>query len=179
VAFGFIATSWNHEAKLQSVQLIPGSGAAQVAPTSDVTVIHDLERLPHYLVDLIRHLELYFQEGQPLPEIPWQHLDLDRASEFQKGVYQAICKIPHGQTRTYAWVAIRMGKPQATRAVGQALKKNPFPVLIPCHRVIGAAGDLVGFMGKSEADSEEISLKSFLIQAEYQYRNPIFSFLKA
>lgn len=54
-------------------------------------------------------------------------------------------KIPAGQVRSYAWVAKKIGKPEAVRAVGQAVKKNPYPVVVPCHRVIRADGSIGGF----------------------------------
>lgn len=54
-------------------------------------------------------------------------------------------KIPAGQTRSYAWVAKKIGHPKAARAVGQAVKKNPFPIVVPCHRVIASDGSIGGF----------------------------------
>lgn len=67
------------------------------------------------------------------------------ATPFQKDVYAATRKIPYGETRSYGWVAEQIGKPNASRAVGQALNKNPLPLYIPCHRVIGKNHKLVGF----------------------------------
>lgn len=66
-------------------------------------------------------------------------------TEFQKKVYAAVKTIPKGQTRTYKWVAAKIGKPSAARAVGQALKRNPFIGIVPCHRVICSDGNLGGF----------------------------------
>jgi methylated-DNA-[protein]-cysteine S-methyltransferase len=74
-------------------------------------------------------------------------LDLSEASPFQKKVWQVDRSIPYGETRTYAWVANQLGMPKAARAVGQALAKNPLPIIIPCHRVICSSGDLGGFSG--------------------------------
>ena len=67
-------------------------------------------------------------------------LDNNNLTSFQKKVYTVVKRIPRGQTRTYAWAAKRVGKPGASRAVGQALKKNPFPLIVPCHRVTHASG---------------------------------------
>jgi O-6-methylguanine DNA methyltransferase len=64
---------------------------------------------------------------------------------FQGKVYKAVLEIPHGETRSYKWVAKEIGRPLAVRAVGQALKKNPFIGVIPCHRVISSDGSLGGF----------------------------------
>jgi methylated-DNA-[protein]-cysteine S-methyltransferase len=68
-----------------------------------------------------------------------------KATPFQKGVWEMVKTIPYGQTRTYKWVAEKIGNPEAFRAVGQALKKNPLPGIIPCHRVIRSDGKLGGF----------------------------------
>ena len=68
-------------------------------------------------------------------------------TEFEKKVYKAVLKIPIGETRTYKWVAKAIGHPRASRAIGQALKKNPFPLIIPCHRVIKSSGDVGNYSG--------------------------------
>ena len=72
-------------------------------------------------------------------------LDFSGATEFQRQVWQAAQQIPHGETRSYGWIAKQIGKPQAARAVGQALGKNPFLIVVPCHRVIAGDGTLGGF----------------------------------
>ena len=74
-------------------------------------------------------------------------LDLDGYTDFQKSVWNVTKSIPYGQLRNYGWVASQMGNPKAVRAVGQALGKNPIPIIIPCHRVIGSDGSLHGFTG--------------------------------
>jgi methylated-DNA-[protein]-cysteine S-methyltransferase len=72
-------------------------------------------------------------------------LDLRGTTPFQRKVWRATCKIPYGQVRTYAWIADKLGDPNSARAVGNALGKNPIPIFIPCHRVVGAHGGLGGF----------------------------------
>lgn len=64
---------------------------------------------------------------------------------FAKKVYQVILSIPLGEARTYKWVAKKAGRPKAYRAVGQILKNNPYPLIIPCHRVIECSGKLGGY----------------------------------
>lgn len=86
-------------------------------------------------------------------------LDLADTSLFRRAVWEATRAIPYGQTRSYGEVARRIGKPGASRAVGQALAKNPLPIVVPCHRVIGKDGDLTGFEGGLE-------LKKSLLQIE-------------
>lgn len=76
--------------------------------------------------------------------------DLKLAPEgtaFQRGVWKALAKIPYGATRSYADIARAIGNPNAMRAVGLANGRNPIPIIVPCHRVIGANGALTGFGG--------------------------------
>ena len=72
-------------------------------------------------------------------------LDMGAVSDFQRAVYAIGRAIPPGQTLTYGEVARRLGDPTASRAVGEAMGKNPFPIIMPCHRVQGADGKLGGF----------------------------------
>jgi len=73
---------------------------------------------------------------------------LDAAgTDFQKKVWQALLKIPFGETRTYAQIARQVGNPRASRAVGAAIGRNPLSIIAPCHRVIGSNGALTGFAG--------------------------------
>ncbi len=80
------------------------------------------------------------------------------ATEFQRDVWDALVAIPYGQVRTYGDVAAAVGRPRATRAVGNANHVNPWPVLVPCHRVVGAAG-LGGYGGG-------VDVKTFLLDLE-------------
>lgn len=66
---------------------------------------------------------------------------------FQEKVWGELLKIPYGETRTYGEIAVAIGKPKASRAVGMACHRNPIGILIPCHRVIGSGGKLTGFGG--------------------------------
>ncbi len=75
-------------------------------------------------------------------------IEVARATPFQKKVWTALCKIPKGQTLTYAELAQRIGKPKAVRAVGNAVGKNPFAPAVPCHRVVRSDGMLGGYSGK-------------------------------
>ena len=72
-------------------------------------------------------------------------LDLSNLTPFQRKVLEVVKIIPYGETRNYKWVAERIGNPKAARAVGQALKRNPYPVIIPCYRVIRSNGKLGGY----------------------------------
>ena len=82
-----------------------------------------------------------------------------KAPPFQKQVWHMLATIPYGQTISYAQLAQRVGKPTAMRAVGAANGRNPLPIVLPCHRVIGADGSLTGFGGG-------LPTKQFLLQLE-------------
>lgn len=71
-------------------------------------------------------------------------------TEFQKKVWKALTQIPYGETRTYKEIAVQVGNPKAYRAVGNANNKNPLAIVVPCHRVVGAKGNLVGYAGGLE-----------------------------
>lgn len=72
-------------------------------------------------------------------------LDLDRIGEFERRVYEVARFIPCGDTRTYGEIARAIGEPEAARSVGQALGRNPIPIIVPCHRVVAAGGKTGGF----------------------------------
>jgi methylated-DNA-[protein]-cysteine S-methyltransferase len=80
-------------------------------------------------------------------------------TDFQRRVWQTLATIPYGQTISYAELASRVGKPSASRAVGAANGRNPLPIVLPCHRVIGANGALTGFGGG-------LPTKRFLLELE-------------
>ena len=70
-----------------------------------------------------------------------------QGTDFQKRVWEELCRIPYGETRTYGQIAACVGNPKASRAVGMANHNNPIMILIPCHRVIGSSGKLTGYAG--------------------------------
>jgi AraC family transcriptional regulator of adaptative response/methylated-DNA-[protein]-cysteine methyltransferase len=91
---------------------------------------------------------------------PKHSLPLDiRATAFQRKVWEELCRIPRGETRTYAEVARRIGRPRAARAVGRACATNPVAIVVPCHRVIGASGELTGY-------AYGVSVKRSLLERE-------------
>lgn len=86
-------------------------------------------------------------------------LDIRYYTAFQRAVWKAAAEIPYGETRSYAWIALRIKRPRAARAVGSALGANPVPIMVPCHRVISSAGTLGGFSGGLELKRELIDLE--------------------
>ena len=84
-------------------------------------------------------------DGQPQK---WEGpLDLSAGTPFQQSVWQALLRIPSGQSQTYGDLAKQLDRPQAVRAVGAAVGRNPVSIIVPCHRVLGAGGQLTGYAG--------------------------------
>ena len=83
----------------------------------------------------------------------------NKSTQFQKDVWEAIDKIPFGETRTYKELAISIGRPKAYRAVANACGKNPNPVSTPCHRVISSDGTIGGYSGKGGIKKKKALLK--------------------
>ena len=87
-------------------------------------------------------------------------LDLSDSTPFQRRVWKATREIPYGQVRSYKWVADKIGRPLACRAVGHALADNPLPVIIPCHRVIRSDGKPGGFGGRAGNVQTKVTMLS-------------------
>ena len=83
-----------------------------------------------------------------------------RGTEFQQSVWSALLEIPYGQTTTYSAIAEKISRPAAVRAVGAANGANPIPIIIPCHRVIGANGSLTGFGGGLDVKRQLLALEA-------------------
>jgi methylated-DNA-[protein]-cysteine S-methyltransferase len=104
---------------------------------------------------VLRQLAEYFAGSR-------QVFDLELApkgTEFQKRVWQELRKIPFGRTASYGEIAARIGNGKASRAVGMANSKNPIPIIVPCHRVIGKDGSLTGFGGGLEVKKQLLELE--------------------
>jgi O-6-methylguanine DNA methyltransferase len=93
------------------------------------------------------------------PPAVYPDVDIDGISEFSRIVLELTMKIPWGETRNYGWIAVKMGKPNAARAVGRALSRNPVPLVIPCHRVINGNGSLGGFGRGTEWKKRLLSIE--------------------
>ena len=91
-----------------------------------------------------------------------------KLTEFEWKVLKATLKIPLGQTRSYRWVAKAIGSPQAVRAVGQALKKNPYPLIIPCHRVIRSDGTPGGYAGRYSSKKGQLLAQEKKIARQFK-----------
>jgi methylated-DNA-[protein]-cysteine S-methyltransferase len=85
-----------------------------------------------------------------------------QGTDFQQSVWNILATIPYGELRSYSDVALQVGKPNAVRAVGAANGKNPLPIIVPCHRVIGRDGSLTGFSGGIETKSRLLQMEGSL-----------------
>ncbi|MBM4007106.1 MAG: methylated-DNA--[protein]-cysteine S-methyltransferase [Planctomycetes bacterium] len=92
-------------------------------------------------------------------------LPLPAGTPFQRACWRAALRIPGGQTRTYGWLARQAGSPGAVRAAAQAMRRNPWPLAIPCHRVVGVR-DLGGYAGSRDPSSSVVCLKKWLLDRE-------------
>ena len=108
-----------------------------------------------FFVEAKKQLKAYFSGKLQRFDLPL-HLE---GTEFQERVWKALRRIPHGKTLSYAVLAEKVGKPKASRAVGNANGKNPLPIIVPCHRVIAHNGGLGGYTGGLEK-------KRFLLKLE-------------
>jgi O-6-methylguanine DNA methyltransferase len=115
-----------------------------------------IKRDPAALAPVVAQLQAYFTEERTLFEL---RLDLQALTPFQQSVLQAAQRIPAGTVQTYGQVARAIGKPRASRAVGQALGRNPVPIVIPCHRVVASDGGLGGYSGGGGLDSKRWLLR--------------------
>ncbi len=104
-------------------------------------------------------LKEYFAGKRKIFDFPYQL----KGTDFQQKVWAALCEIPYGQTRTYKDIALAIGNPRACRAVGMANNKNPMSIVVPCHRVIGSNGKLVGY-------GSGLDMKQALLQLEAKNR---------
>jgi len=98
----------------------------------------------------------YFAGQRTSFELP---LDLGTGTSFQQAVWRALLKIPYGVTRSYGALSADIGKPAAQRALGAAVGRNPFSIIVPCHRVLGSDGALTGYAGGLERKTALLQLE--------------------
>ena len=123
--------------------------------TFDESPMNCEEKETEFLLKCKKELDEYFQGKRKEFNIPLKLY----GTEFQKKVWSALEEIPYGETRSYKDIAIYIENPKGCRAIGLANNRNPIPIVIPCHRVIGADGKLVGYGGG-------IDKKIFLLELE-------------
>jgi methylated-DNA-[protein]-cysteine S-methyltransferase len=138
-AIGRCALVWRGEALIGSA--LPGPSLAEsLARRFPGAAAADPPAFVRAAID--RVAALFVGDRVDFADIP---LDLGDAAPFERAVYAAACAIPAGEVRTYGELAAAIGAPGAARAVGRALGRNPLPIVIPCHRILAAAGKSGGF----------------------------------
>ncbi|MFA5536275.1 MAG: methylated-DNA--[protein]-cysteine S-methyltransferase [Bacillota bacterium] len=128
---------------------------------AELTKEKDLEALTEdfsFFHPLYRELENYLQ-GKPFDfgQFP---LLWDRVTPYRLKVLKRALEIPYGETRTYKWLAEGAGNPKGARSAGQAMATNPWPIIVPCHRVVGSNGKLTGFGGGIPMKERLLALES-------------------
>jgi methylated-DNA-[protein]-cysteine S-methyltransferase len=131
--FANCAAAVDDSGRLVHVWLNTDKGRGPRGVNDDAAVAHIRAQIDEYCAGNRRtfELEFYAEEG----------------TDFERAVWQAMCEIPFGDTVSYGFIANKLGDPAAARAVGVACNRNPIPLVVPCHRVVGADGALVGFGG--------------------------------
>jgi methylated-DNA-[protein]-cysteine S-methyltransferase len=111
------------------------------------------------LDDVRRELDEYFEGRRRGFDLP---LDL-RVAPFHEAVLRELALVPYGQTETYGALARKAGRPGAARAVGTVMNRNPIPIVLPCHRIVGASGALTGYAGGLEAKRRLLELEGAIL----------------
>lgn len=142
---------------LVAVDLPAAYGAAAAADSAEATT-----PTRGVLASARRQLDEYFAGTRSVFDLPLAPV----GTPFQRKVWSELSKIPYGETCSYADIAKRIGRATACRAVGSANGRNPIPIIIPCHRVIGASGKLVGYAGG-------IDTKQWLLRHERAATQPL------
>ena len=144
---------FTYETVLGSVTFVEEDGALLAITTH--RSYEGIEQETALIKEAYQQLSEYLKGERQMFDLPLN----PRGTDFQKRVWQALCDIPYGETRSYKQIAEAIGHPKAVRAVGMANNRNPITIVVPCHRVIGADGKLVGYGGGLE-------MKEFLLRLE-------------
>lgn len=123
---------------------------------------HQYIHSPVHLQTAVQQLHQYFAEKREVFDLSF---DL-QGTEFQRRVWEGLLMIPYGKAVSYKWIAEQIGQPTAVRAVGGANNRNPIPLIIPCHRVIGMNGQMVGY-------GSGLPLKEWLLRLEGYHIEPV------
>lgn len=117
-------------------------------------------RAPRAVAHVHRELDEYFEGRRKAFDLP---LDLRGQPAFSVTVLAELARVPYGATATYGELAARSGRPRAARAVGTVMNRNPIPIVLPCHRIVGASGSLVGYGGGLQRKVELLRLEGALL----------------
>jgi methylated-DNA-[protein]-cysteine S-methyltransferase len=117
-------------------------------------------RVPRRVELVRRELDEYFEGRRREFDLT---LDLTPVADFHRVALDELARVPYGQVTTYGALATQVGKPHAARAIGGAMNRNPIPIVLPCHRVVGANGKLVGYAGGLERKELLLRLEGALL----------------
>jgi len=117
-------------------------------------------RVPRRVERIRRELDEYFEGNRREFDL---ELDLTAVAGFNRQALDELARVPYGQLTTYGALAAKLGRPTAARAVGGAMNRNPIPIVLPCHRVVGAGGSLVGYAGGLERKETLLRLEGALL----------------
>ena len=129
---------------------------ADAAQTVSASYPHSVEQVSELLENARRQIEAYLAGASTKFDLPFI---ITGVTPFQKKVLEILSRCPYGEALTYGQLADRAGHPKAARAVGAAMAANPLPLIIPCHRVIGAGSKLTGYSGGRGVSSKKILLE--------------------
>ncbi|HKH29886.1 MAG TPA: methylated-DNA--[protein]-cysteine S-methyltransferase [Gaiellaceae bacterium] len=113
-------------------------------------------RAPRAVDGAKRELDEYFDGRREAFDVS---VDLTGAAEFTRDVLRELAQVPFGEVTTYGQLAARVGRPRAARAVGTVMNRNPIPIVLPCHRVVGSTGSLVGYAGGLDRKEQLLRLE--------------------
>jgi methylated-DNA-[protein]-cysteine S-methyltransferase len=113
-------------------------------------------RAPRAVDDAKRELDEYFEGKREAFDLS---LDLTGSAEFTRDVLGELARVPFGEVTTYGHLAAQVGRPRAARAVGTVMNRNPIPIVLPCHRVVGSTGSLVGYAGGLDRKEQLLRLE--------------------
>jgi methylated-DNA-[protein]-cysteine S-methyltransferase len=134
----------------------PDATLEQVARAAGRRVL----RAPQAVDDARRELDEYFDGRRHAFDLS---LDLRGVTAFTSDVLGELARVPYGQTATYSDLARKVGRPRAARAIGTVMNRNPIPIVLPCHRVVGADGSLTGYGGGLEAKEQLLRLEGAIL----------------
>jgi methylated-DNA-[protein]-cysteine S-methyltransferase len=117
-------------------------------------------RVPRRVDVIRRELDEYFEGRRREFDL---RLDLTPVADFHRRALDELARVPYGQVTTYGALAAKVGRPKAARAIGGAMNRNPIPIVLPCHRVVGAGGALVGYAGGLERKELLLRLEGALL----------------
>lgn len=131
------------------------SGLQRIQFEINITIYENWQLNKEHFKPVIKQLDEYFLKKRQIFDIKLN----PQGTAFQKQVWQQLQKIEYGKTKYYAEIADEINSPKAARAIGMANNKNPIPIIIPCHRVIGKNGSLTGFAGGLDVKQQLLGLE--------------------